>query len=394
MTKYAMTKNNTASNIFILLVYLLFFLIANTTLRAAYAGMTSEELGLSDSRYYVMMNIMLVLSVFVNMPRCSSTPRVIGTIILWTLLQLSQLLLGGHESTFVLRLLSWPIIFISLYYYARLHHIGFSLKLFYWGLLLLSALSLSSEVQVRQQIVMGGMNEVYWVLLGFPFIIAMPTKKLRYGGIILMVAVVLLSLKSTAFLALLVAIFVAWMVEGGLKPKSLFIAIAIMVAIVIFWPMISDYLANNYNVIWTDKYNSSIESGGSGRTEIWTQAFTLLGGSSLLTLLFGHGHNAVFQNIGFSAHNDFLEVLFDYGIIAFILYISLYVQLIKLLKKMLKTNYWLKTPFTVSVVLFFIVSFFSHLMIYPGLLLHLAAFWGLCIGDFAKQQKIHHALYR
>lgn len=388
-----MARGKIVSKLYIGLVYALFFLIALIILRAAYAGMSSEELSLSDGRYYMLLDVVLMLNIFISFVHLRHTPRLIYVVFIWTLFQLLQLVISGYDITFIFRLLSWPIMFIALYYYALSTDTKFALKIFFWGLVLLSAFSVYNEMHVRQLIDIGGLNEVYWVLLGLPFAYCMSDKKLKYIAIIVIAYVVLLSMKSTAFLAIVIAILAGWAVEGEMKSKSLVIMTVTMVVFFILWPMISDYLASTFNVVWIDKYNESVETGGSGRLEIWSKTLSAIAGSSFKEFFFGHGHNSVYKAIGFSAHNDFLEVMYDYGIIAFSLYILFYYYLVATLNRMLKTNFRLKAAFAVSLTLFFTVSFLSHLMIYPGLMLHLAAFWGLSVGCFVKQRYFNNAIH-
>ena len=75
-----------------------------------------------------------------------------------------------------------------------------------------------------------------------------------------------------------------------------------------------------------DKLN---QDGGSGRAVRWEIiANTLAYGSDPLQFLFGHGSGATVEFIH-HAHNDFLEIFYDYGLVAFILYVLFYISLIK-----------------------------------------------------------------
>lgn len=382
-------KNNTLlSKVFILTVYALFFLVVIISLRAAYSGMGLEEVSLSDGKYYLLMVVVLIINIVLGISSYKRTHTFIFLIYLWLFFQFIFIVNSGSDITYTVRLFSWPVLLISLYYYARVNSIDFAIKVFFYGLLLLSSYSLYNLIQVRHLVEVGGINEIYWVLTGFPFVFCVESNKIKWLGAGLIVLVVLLSLKSTAILSIIFSFLVVWIVSQrlhkGKNTKSTIAIITGSILILLFWSDISSYLESNFNVVWADKYDVAVNEGGSGRVEIWSKLIDAMKMSSSSKILFGHGHNSVAKLIGFQAHNDFLEVLYDYGVIMFFLYLSLYLSLFKALFKMVKLNYRLSIPFAVSVVIFLSLSSFSHLMIYPGLMLNLAAFWGLCIGDYSK----------
>ena len=81
------------------------------------------------------------------------------------------------------------------------------------------------------------------------------------------------------------------------------------------------------------------ETGGSGREAMYEQVWAMFQSSSLGEKVFGHGFDAVKkQVIGISAHNDILEVLYDYGLIATIAYCYLVISIITLFIKLMKAR--------------------------------------------------------
>ena len=70
----------------------------------------------------------------------------------------------------------------------------------------------------------------------------------------------------------------------------------------------------------TNRFEAMNEDEGNGRLDIYSDVFVQYLDSDLFSQLFGHGYNMVSVVLkGPSAHNDFLEVLYDYGIIGFII---------------------------------------------------------------------------
>lgn len=91
-----------------------------------------------------------------------------------------------------------------------------------------------------------------------------------------------------------------------------------------------------------DRFEGMGEDGGSGRTDHYTLILLSFANSDFFSQLFGHGASAVSSAFGIPAHNDFLETLYDYGVLAaislIVFWISIIVRYIKTVKKKLIHN--------------------------------------------------------
>ena len=81
-----------------------------------------------------------------------------------------------------------------------------------------------------------------------------------------------------------------------------------------------------------------------------------------------------------SAHNDFLEVLYDYGLIIFILYLALWYYVIKRLVYHIRINSIYSLPYFCSFAIFLLLSMVSHLILYASYFNYLVMFWGCMEG--------------
>jgi O-antigen ligase len=62
------------------------------------------------------------------------------------------------------------------------------------------------------------------------------------------------------------------------------------------------------------------EGGSSGRDEIYLNVWSNILDADIVNFLFGHGNYATVNDFGLFAHNDYLEIIYDYGIILFFTY--------------------------------------------------------------------------
>jgi len=113
------------------------------------------------------------------------------------------------------------------------------------------------------------------------------------------------------------------------------------------------------------------QDGGSGRISIYEEIFNSLESSSFFQLLFGHGYNSVIKitTEEVTAHNDFLEILYNYGIFAFFIYLLIHYQLLKKTIYCLKKRNTYAFSMTYTYVIFIILSSISHIIIYQYFLI-------------------------
>jgi hypothetical protein len=127
-----------------------------------------------------------------------------------------------------------------------------------------------------------------------------------------------------------------------------------------------------------DRFNDESLTTGSGRTVIWSKSFGYFLHSDIITLLFGGGgiftHEIVgkaTEGIYYSSHNNYLEILYDYGIVGLLFFIGMLV-------------YWFKSNpnniMAISLVLLLAISCMAlSPLMYP-------TFWFLII--LVEKQKV------
>ena len=102
--------------------------------------------------------------------------------------------------------------------------------------------------------------------------------------------------------------------------------------------------------------------------------------------LLGHGYNMVIDKLpfGYSAHNEYLEILFDFGILGAMIYLSVLFSIIRLSMKAKHRRF--QSVIFMSLLICLIMGLGTHLTLFPTFIICFSLFWG--IADAAVQQKL------
>ena len=217
----------------------------------------------------------------------------------------------------------------------------------------------------------------YYVLFLLPTLLLTPHKWLRYLGIVITGLVLFSSFKRGGVIAFVLAIVAYLFVKevlGERKFTRLLVFLIVLIALFIILIFVDNAMGN----IISERILNIREDGGSGRDQVWLTTWDMICYSESTQLIFGHGHNAVLKNspLELSAHNDFLEMLFNYGIICFVPYLVLHVQLIKQIFAEIKMHNKNASVMAFTYTIFFILSTISHVIVYPWISL-LVIFLGI-----------------
>lgn len=226
----------------------------------------------------------------------------------------------------------------------------------------------------------------YYTLFLLPTILLTPNKWIKYIALVITGAVIISSFKRGGLIALVMG-FVAYLFVKDvlLQKKFTTLILFIMVIIILFAVLI--YIDNAMGNIISQRILNIREDGGSGRTDVWSTTWNMICHSREECLLFGHGYNAVLKDsiLELSAHNDFLEVLYNYGIIYFIPYVFLHIRLIQQIFTAIKSNDYRASTMAFTYVIFIMLSMISHIIVYPWAPL-IALSWGLMTAPNPNQE--------
>ena len=224
----------------------------------------------------------------------------------------------------------------------------------------------------------GAINSIYYILLLLPFALLNKKTSLRISGILLILVMTLISNKRTAtiiFVSAMVIYIFSYLFSKQKKThmKIFMILSAILSYFVIMY--IFNALSSTFDLNILKRFESLQEDGGSGRDDIYIAVISEIKTFSLFEWIFGRGFNSVSVTGGFgtSAHNDFLEVLYDCGIVGLVFYLSFVFRIILKTREIKNREH--RIIYIISLVSFIVMSTFSHLILYPTYITYYAVLW-------------------
>lgn len=231
--------------------------------------------------------------------------------------------------------------------------------------------------------------KVYYILGLLPLTLIYSSKR-KYIPIVIAILASILSAKRGAMVAVALML-IAWIVvSNSKKGKSLKSTLKILFAIiatVLFVVVVFNYINVNINTNLFHRFEKLSYDGGSGRTDRWNLVINEFKNSSFLLMLIGHGKDSIIAVVGGNAHNDFLEVLFNHGIICLIMYIAFYVFLISQYFEMRRRKYIHSDAFIMSIICSLCIAMYSFYIIDPNYVICGMMSYGLLLADFEKTKQ-------
>lgn len=209
-------------------------------------------------------------------------------------------------------------------------------------------------------------SDVYYPLALLPFVMAITKYKLKVIPLVVAFLAVLFSGKRTAFLIVIAVLLIVYMMQPGFKVGKLLRNVIIVGIFFFVGSTILASFTSQFDIDILYRLQNIGEDGGSGRDERWEFLIKRLGDSSILELFVGHGFESVSIALrGGRAHNDFLEVFYNYGIVPFCLYVAFYIRLIKESIAMYRAKYQFSAEFLATVVCALFLAMFSFFIVEP-----------------------------
>ena len=169
----------------------------------------------------------------------------------------------------------------------------------------------------------GHFGVAYYALYLLPLILATDKRWIRIISIVVISVIIISSVKRGGLLALALGMFVYLYVSRLVADKSVKSSIVLYVYLIImaaFLFFLIQYLGDDI----VERFLDSDDDTGSGRLDIWESLYRRLKTQDITFWIFGNGHLAttVYSWENLTAHNDFLEILYNYGLFNLLIYVS------------------------------------------------------------------------
>jgi O-antigen ligase len=270
-------------------------------------------------------------------------------------------------------------------------------KLLFYGIIVVCVVVLITFIQTYQIQLLNSLTgdaragSLYFYLFLLPLFLMSNKMYIRFGAIVFVASSMIFSLKRGGFvsfgLALIVYYFVSIRISNKkVKVKNLLLLITSLIALYAV-------IALGFQT-YADELMSRLESmgedEGSNRLEVYKATWNMITNSDAFSLWFGHGWDSVVRNspVNLSAHNDFLEVIYDFGILALFFYLYLYYRLFKSMFILIRNKSEYAPALAFSLITFTVNSTVAHILIYLYNMVVFALVWGYILGKEKQRLKI------
>jgi len=255
----------------------------------------------------------------------------------------------------------------------------------YFGVLVIIPLTIQTFILYIQSDILsfkqGGNDAVFAIIAYLPFAFALKEKKLfKIILISLFLIIALLSLKRSiilaSFLSTLFYVILTLDKKKIIKYIFNFYTIIIIGVVIYVYKFLEELVIESV----IGRFENIKEDRGSGREDIYNTLLDTFWNSNTIQVWLGHGYKATLRFEGVLAHNDFLNILFDFGIIGFSLYIILILLLIKKVINRYRYSTYYKNEyatFIATLINFFILSTVNNMIYSPNLLMPITFIIGL-----------------
>ena len=231
-------------------------------------------------------------------------------------------------------------------------------------------------------------SDIYYPLALLPIVLFLTKPQRSIIPIFAIIAGIIVSGKRGGLVVVALVAVIYYFIGNKKGRGRTIIMLLLFVVVAFFASYIIEYIDSLYGLHTIDRMENSLEDGGSGRLWRWGKMWETLGMSSVWELLFGHGFGAVYDLVGGRAHNDFLEVFYNFGFMAFVFYILFYVNLIFLNIRQYKNKYPNAKFLTCSIAVALVLAMVSFFIVQPTYVLSSMFTTGLLLGDWSKNRNI------
>ena len=226
-------------------------------------------------------------------------------------------------------------------------------------------------------------NEIYFLLCMIPWVMLIEGKYYKYVKALLLFLIcgfTFYSMKRAAIVGLvgfLLLYLYGLMKQNKFSSRNFYLIIFLCIAGYYSYT----YVDNMYGGHLTDRMESMASDEGSGRMGLYVMIMNSVYDFEIYNWLIGVGRGTIKEVAeGHSAHNEYLEVFYSWGIVGLCIYISILWGYFKKLKSYIQSKYF---PICMGTIGMFVsMSMVTHFVINPYLMCIFTSFWGYAISKY------------
>jgi len=225
----------------------------------------------------------------------------------------------------------------------------------------------------------------YYALYMLPLVFLCKSKTIRIVATIVATIVILSSLKRSGVVAIVVAIFVYIIINQHVKKRLSPTAILSIIGMLLLFGTFFFVFGSMGEQTVFERFENIGNDNGSGRLVVWEMTIKMISRLDFGALIVGEGYNSVVVNspVNLSAHNDFLEIIYDYGLIGLALYVCAFLSVCYYTIKMIAAKSVYAPSMAMLMAIYLIQSMLSHIIIYYWASLFMLSFAYL-IGNYQR----------
>lgn len=375
-------------------IYFIFIIIA-IVLFVWYTYYSMMSLGFEESSGFsysaitkLGIFVMAVMSIIISKNSFYTNFSILWILwIIWLFIDFFILGLRGVGVSNIFHVTFGPMTFI-LFYVISLNYnkvkiilfIGFiiiyiiSIYLIYTNLIYFIGVQIGEDTEVT--------NLIFWSLCPLPLLLLYDKKWIQISIVFITTFFVILTGKRSAFIIIVLSLLVYMFnfIKGRYKVFSIFILLLIVIGASYF---VEEYIYDTFLGV-LERMNNIKDDQGSSRIPLYMGVFDVMKNNDFIDWLVGRGYSSILITKHTNAHNDALQMLFEYGIIGLAVYIIFIINLIRrtnLLRKQ-KSPYYI--GYAISLIITIILGLVSNLIVFYSYFAFLCAYWGVVEAEMVK----------
>jgi len=181
-------------------------------------------------------------------------------------------------------------------------------------------------------------DSLFFVILLFPLAFCFKKDAYKIITVVLVGIICAFSAKRSILIVYSISLILLFLQYSKFnksgKPSFKSVGVFLGLSVALCW-----FVANNSEVIDNIllRFQGIKEDSGSGRIDLYDILLSSFENSSLWDKMFGHGYRSAISVLnGVPAHNDFLEILYDFGVVPLVIYIIILMQFVFLCLRAIK----------------------------------------------------------